>query len=407
MTATESEGPACPVVPGFRMSRGNDRPALTTVTEMDELGARHPVFWSDESQGYFVFMRQETIQEILQRPDEFSSRRPNPNVPAPEHDLIPVTMDPPDHTKWRRVLGGYFTPKRAERMDARMRDVAGQLIDAVIDRGECDFIADFASKFPAALFLEIMGLPLEEMDRFLAWTLKTTPGPNPNDPAGAVQVQAQSEVMDYIAGLIRQRRADPDPSREDIISDAINWQVDGRTPTDEELMLCFLTLFEAGLDTVNAQLSYVFHHLATHPSDRAWVARDPEIIPNAVEEFLRAFPIVKVGREVTVHRDVEGCPVKPGDRVLTPLMAAGRDESAYQDACTVRLDRTPIRHLSFGAGPHRCIGSHLARRELIIAMEEWHRRIPDYELVDPDAVTERTGVVCGLNYLPLRWPSTS
>lgn len=406
MTATESDGAGesvCPVVPGFRVGRGNDLPALATVAEFDELSGRHRVFWSDESQGYFVFLRHETIQEILQRPEEFSSRRPNPNVPAPEHDLIPVTMDPPEHTKWRRVLGGYFTPRRAEQLDDRMRGVARELIDEVVERGECDLIADFASKFPAAVFLDILGLPAQEMDRFLAWTLKTTPGPNPNDPAGAVQVQAQSEVMDYIAGLIRQRRADPDPTRQDIISDAINWRVDGNAPTDEELMLCLLTLFEAGLDTVNAQLSYIFYHLATHASDRAWLADDPGIIPNAVEEFLRAFPIVKVGREVMVEREIEGCPIKPGDRLLTPLMAAGRDESSYPDARSIKLDRTQIRHLSFGAGPHRCTGSHLARRELIVALEEWHNRIPDYELADPDAVTERTGVVCGLNYLPLRW----
>lgn len=403
MAVAEPDGAACPVEPNFRMGRGNAERALATVAEFDDLAARHPVFWSQESQGYHVFCTHAAIEEILQRPDEFSSRRPNPNVPAPEHDLIPVTMDPPEHTKWRRVLGGYFTPRRAEQMDAKMREVATELIDVVAGTGECDFIVDFASKFPAALFMEILGLPAEEMDRFLAWTLKTTPGPNPDDPAGAVQVQAQSEVMDYISRLIAQRREDPDPDRSDIISDALNWQVDGRTPTDSELMLCLLTLFEAGLDTVNAQLSYAFHHLATHPGDRRWIAEDPAIIPNAVEEFLRAFPIVKVGRESVVDREVAGCPVRKGDRLLTPLMPAGRDESVYPDARTVRLDRSPIRHLSFGTGPHRCIGSHLARRELIIALEEWHRRIPDYELADPSAVTERTGVVCGLNYLPLRW----
>lgn len=396
----------CPLESDFRVSRGNDLPALATYDEIDELADRERVFWSGESQGYYVFLRHETIQQILECPERFSSRRPNPNVPAPEHDLIPVTMDPPEHTKWRRVLGRYFTPRRAERMTERMREVARDLIDGFADQGECDFIADFSARFPAAVFLEMMGLPLEELDRFLAWTLKTTPGPNPNDPAGAIQAQSQAEVMEFIAALIKQRREDPDPRREDIISDAVNWRIDGRPPTDEELMLCCLTLFEAGLDTVNAQLSYAFHHLATHESDRAWLARQPAIIPHAVEEFLRAFPIVKVGREVKQESELEGYLLQPGDRLLTPLMASGRDKDEYTDARTVRFDRQIIRHISFGAGPHRCIGAHIARQELVVALEEWHRRIPDYDLVDHSAVTERTGVVCGLNFLPLRWPTS-
>lgn len=396
----------CPFEPNFRISRGNDLPALATFEEIDELADRQRVFWSGESQGYYVFLRHETIQEILERPERFSSRRPNPNVPAPEHDLIPVTMDPPEHTKWRRVLGRYFTPRRAEIMTDRMREVARELLDRFADGGECDLVADFSARFPAAVFLEMMGLPLEDLDRFLAWTLKTTPGPNPNDPAGAIQAQSQADVMAFIAGLIHDRRAHPDPSREDIISEAIHWEIDGRPPTDDELMLCCLTLFEAGLDTVNAQLSYAFHHLATHESDRGRLVREPALIPHAVEEFLRVFPIVKAGREVTQTSELEGCVLQPGDRLLTPLMASGRDTAEYDDARAIRFDRKAIRHISFGAGPHRCIGAHIARRELIVALEEWHRRIPDYELADHSAVTERTGVVCGLNFLPLRWPTS-
>jgi cytochrome P450 len=167
--------------------------------------------------------------------------------------------------------------------------------------------------------------------------------------------------------------------------------------------MCLLNVLLAGLDTVNAELSYFFYHLALHEQDRARIAHDPSIIPDAVEEMLRAFPIVRSGREVTTRYEIEGIHLQPGDLVFLPTMSAGRDESIYRDASSVRFDRGRVRHLSFGAGPHTCVGAYLARKELVVALEEWHRRIPDYELSDADEVTERNGHVCGLNSLPLRW----
>jgi cytochrome P450 len=157
----------------------------------------------------------------------------------------------------------------------------------------------------------------------------------------------------------------------------------------------------AGLDTVAAQSSYALLHLATHPQDRARVAQTPELIPGAVEELLRAYPIVQTARKATRDAEFHGCPIKAGDMAAFPLAAAGRDESVYPNARQVDLDRDVTRHLSFGGGPHRCLGSHLARQELTVLLAEWHRQIPDYELVDVPA--EHSGGVWGLQALPLRW----
>jgi cytochrome P450 len=403
MTDLQPGHAECPIERDFVIDRGNDLAPLATVEESDLLRERHDVFYSPEADGYYVLTRQEDILSVLQDATTFSSRRLSPNVPNPGFDLIPITMDPPVHTKWRHVLAGYFSPRRIERMDDKIRQVAIDLIESVRAQGECDFVRDFGTRFPAAIFLDILGLPIEETDRFLDWVNLTMRGPNPDDPSGAAQVQAQTEVMQYIHELVIERQANPDPERDDIISQAGEWRIDGVAPSDTELLLCCLTLYQAGLDTVNSELGYFFHHLATHPEDRTWIVRDPEIIPNAVEELLRAYPIVRAGREATRDVEVAGCPLRDGDVVLLPTMSAGRDDRAYDDATSVRFDRDGIRHLTFGAGPHRCVGSHLARRELIVALEEWHRRIPDYELADPSGVVEHSGQVCGLLTLPLRW----
>lgn len=401
--AGKPDEPKCPVQDDYRIERGNDLAPLEVIDELTKMRAKGPIFWTPNEEGYYVLTTHDTIRDAFQQPEIFSSSRLSPNVPQPEFDLIPITMDPPRHTKWRKVLGSYFTPKRSELMEDRIRQEAIELIEEFQPSGQCEFVKDFSSRFPAAIFLEMMGMPKDEMSEFLEWVSKAMRGPNPDDPEGKEQINAQLEVMQYMWKLIQDRRENPDPNRRDIISEASEWRVDGEPPTDQELLLCCLTLFQAGLDTVNSMLSFFFYHLATHPADRDRIAGDFTVIPNAVEEMLRAFPIARVGREVVAEHEVAGCPLKPGDRVLLATNSAGRDESMYTNPDQVDFDRETIRHLTFGAGPHRCIGSHLARRELAVALEEWHRRIPVYEISDMDAVTERSGQISGIANLPLRW----
>jgi cytochrome P450 len=162
-------------------------------------------------------------------------------------------------------------------------------------------------------------------------------------------------------------------------------------------------MFMAGLDTVTAELGYSFLHLAEHPDDRKVIVEHPELIPKAVEELLRLYPIVNTPREVAEDTEVAGCPMRKGDIVMLSFPSAGRDESRYPDALTADFSRSDMSHLTFGAGPHRCLGSHLARHEMEIAYREWHRRIPHYRLAQGDAAKETAGIMMTLNTLPLAW----
>jgi cytochrome P450 len=154
---------------------------------------------------------------------------------------------------------------------------------------------------------------------------------------------------------------------------------------------------------VAAQLSYAFYHLANHDTDRQRLIDDPSLVPHAVEELMRAYPIVQTSRIATSDFDFRGCPVKEGDMVSFPLGMAGRDPKAYEKSREVDLDRENPRHISFGAGPHRCLGSHLARQEMVVALQEWHKLIPNYRVSDPDAVIEHSAGVYSLECLPLAW----
>jgi cytochrome P450 len=402
--ASDRSRDRCPVESDYRVNRGDDLPPLWTVRNADALRERHDVFWAPEGDGYYVFTRFDATRAITQNTKVFSSRRSAPELPPREPKMIPSMLDPPLHTKWRQLLVSYFVPERVDALDGRMREACAELIDAVQPQGGCEFVDAFSSRFPAVIFLEMLGLSVDDdsLARCLALTTRAQRIATPDDPTGAGSADAQADVIAYLADIVRERRA-RSVARDDIIDRALEWRIDGRPLSDEEMLLCLLNLFLAGLDTVNAQLTYFFFHLATHDADRARLVRHPAVIPNAVEEMMRAYAIVRFGREVTTPFEIEGVHLEPGDLVFVATMSAGRDDARYERADVVDFDRADTRNLSFGAGPHHCLGSHLARKELAVALEEWHRRIPDYEIDDLRAITERNGHVCGLNVLPLRW----
>jgi cytochrome P450 len=376
------------------------------VDQLDVLRREHPVFRSDEAQGYWVFTRNGIITEALQQPEIFSSRATVPTIPEPPYQWIPLMIDPPDHTKWRKLLGGWFSPGRIATLETSVRHRCTELVDAITTRGSCDFVADFASQFPTTIFLQILGLPVDQLGKFMEWEDRILHFDSSTDPDYVDMTAAMDEVRTHFADLISIRRDDPESRGDDIVSAATDWKIDGQPISDDELLSCMLLLFMAGLDTVAAQLSFVFRHLATVPHDRVRLLKDPSLIPAAIEELLRAYPIVRLGRKVTQDIDFHGCPLRSGDMVAMPLAFATRDEDVYEDATEVRFDREPFRNFAFGAGPHRCLGSHLARRELIVAVEEWHKRIPEYCVAPHAEVVEHSGNgVYGLDHLPLRWPT--
>ncbi|WP_181779851.1 cytochrome P450 [Pseudonocardia pini] len=399
MTNTEPVR-TCPVV-DYVMSPA-PVPAGTLFSRMDGYqDTAKPAVRTEEANGYWIFTEQSVILDGLQQPDLWSNSVIVPTEPNPAYKWIPIMLDPPEHTKWRRLLGGYFSPGRTKSMEADQHRLAAELVAGVRERGECDFVRDIAQVFPSTIFLQIMGMPRDKLPEFMEWEHMILHQDNESDPDGSTRMAGMQKVMGYFSGLVAERRANPDPDAEDVVSAAVKWEIDGEPAADADVLNCLLLLFMAGLDTVAGQSSYALWHLATHDADRQRIVAEPERIPKAVEELLRAYPIVQTARKATRDADFHGCPIKAGDMAAFPLSAAGRDEGAYPGARGVDLDREVTRHLSFGGGPHRCLGSHLARQELAILLEEWHKQIPEYELAEPPR--EHGGGVWGLEDLKLRW----
>jgi cytochrome P450 len=343
----------------------------------------------------------EEIRSTLQDPTTFSNSAIVVGEPNPSYMQIPEMVDPPLHTKWRHLLGPFFAPGAVERLKPRVYEVINEILDDVEGRGQCDFVADVALRFSNTVFMEIFGLPVSDADQFQAWetAILHTPPSAGDVTSSQRRLTAMREVTGYFAQLVAERRRQP---REDIVSTALTWTIDGKPISDEDLLSCCLLMFMAGLDTVAAQLSYSMYHLATHPGDRLRLAADPGLWPSAIEEFLRYYAFVSPGRKATRDTEIAGCPVAAGQMVWLPLASANRDPAEFPDADQIQIDRRSNRHLAFGAGPHRCLGSHLARRELLVGLTEWHRRIPEYRLDPGVAVTEH-GRQVGLNNLPLVW----
>ncbi|MEV0586388.1 cytochrome P450 [Nonomuraea sp. NPDC050310] len=368
------------------------QPAGLAIPRLDLIREEHRAFRSEVGGGFWVLTRYEAIVAALQDHELFSNAAVSVFDPEPRYRWIPEMLDPPEHTEWRRRLRPLFAPGRIAAMETHIRATCAALVRELAGRGECDFVPDFARRFPTTIFLELMGLPVERLETFLAWEdaiLHAPPAPDRRE----ARMAAMGEVSACFAELIRERRAEP---RDDLVSVAAGWDV----PEEDLLALCLL-LFLAGLDTVTAQLSFAFWHLSEHPAERAALVAEPARIPAAVEEFVRAYSIVLPGRKLTRDAVVEGCPMRAGEMVLLPLTMANRDPGAFPDAAEVVLDRAKNRHLGFGAGVHRCLGAHLARAELRIALEEWHRVIPDYQV--SGEVVEHVYQLLGLDHLPLRW----
>ena len=402
MAATDGTPAGSPVCP-LRLEDVN--PPLTGPGEhfagYDRLRERAPVHAGvagPQEHPFWLVTEMSYIRECFQAPEVFSNSAVAPHTPNPTYLQIPEMLDGRRHQRWRQLLGPFFAPGAVTRYKPRVHEVISEILDEVAPRGECDYVADVALRFPNTVFMEIMGLPVADAAEFQVWETAILHGGNTSSPEAQAAMQ---QVMDYFAALIRRRREDPRP---DMVSAATTWQIDGEPISDRDLLAFCLLMFMAGLDTVAMQLSYSMLHLAGNPQDRHRLNAEPALWARAVEEFLRYYAFVAPGRKVTADTEIAGCPVKAGEMLFMPLASANRDPKEFPDADKVIIDRTENRHLAFGAGPHRCLGSHLARQELLIGLTEWHKRIPDYELDPVTAIREHGGQV-GLDNLPLRWPA--
>ncbi|MCV7370950.1 cytochrome P450 [Mycolicibacterium duvalii] len=399
-----------PAVPVVTFDYTTTEPEGTWFARYDALRAQFPWYRNEFGPGFWTVCNYQGILEIMQNPQVFSNSVVTALDPEPAIKWIPEMLDGDEHKQWRRQLGPLFSPGAVERMESTVRQRAIDIIDGIIARahasaatgtgqGSCDFMADFALRFPTTIFLEMMGLPVEELDEFLAWEHDILHAGGSDEEKLQKQMAAMFAVMGRFSTVIAERREEP---RDDIVSKALTYEIDGNPVTDQDMLSFCLLMFMAGLDTVSVTLGWIFLHLARNDADRERIVAEPAAIPTAVEEFVRAYAIVIPARKVMEDIEIQGCPMKAGDMVNIPLAAATRDDAAFPDATTVDIARKPNNHIGFGAGPHRCLGSHLARQELRIAMEEWHARIPNYRLA-PDAQMLESGGQLGLENLPLVW----
>jgi cytochrome P450 len=351
----------------------------------------------------------EVIDEALRHPEIFSSNMDAIDLKN-KRPMIPLQIDPPEQKKYRKLLDPLFNPRKMAAMEEEVAVLVNQLIDRFIDKGAVDFATEFSIPFPSQVFLTLLGLPLDELDRFL--TMKdgiirpdhVTGAVWGTAVASAYQQKIADSVYDYFNQVLDEREVE---RRDDLLSQFLDAEVEGHQLTREDILdICFLFLI-AGLDTVTATLDCMFAFLAQHPEQRQQLVDDPGLIPNAIEELLRwETPVMGVARVAVQETELGGCPIHSGDQVMIMLGSANTDEAEFPDGDLVRFDREVNRHLAFGGGIHRCLGSHLARMELRVALREWHRRIPEYS-VEPDHTLVYTPAIRSIEHFPMRFTAAS
>jgi cytochrome P450 len=361
------------------------------------------IFWSPRNGGHWVSTRAADI-EVMQR-DHTRFSHHCFTIPKKPEDMpreLPSELDPPRHTPLRRPLTAALMPKIVYGLDDQVRSLSADLVDGLRDRGRCEFIAEFGEILPITVFLEFVDLPVTDRHFLLPKVARVVRGSTPE-----IRHDALLEVIDYITAIVRDRRARPG---EDMLSAVVNAiDLGGDRINEADAVAYAGTVLFGGLDTVTAMLSFVARFLARSPEHRRQLIGridDEAYMRNATEELLRRHGIASTARLITHDMDYNGAPFRGGEMVLVLNMLHGLDERRFERPLTVDFDRpAPISHAIFGNGPHTCPGAVLARRELRIFLQEWLRRIPDFEVTPGTTPVTTTGLVSGITRLELSWPA--
>jgi len=390
-TATSGERETgCPV---FHQDFSAPQPLGSHWALADRLREQGPLYFNSYAQGYWIFTRYDAVKDIYKNPEIFSSESITPWQPEPIYRFVPTQIDPPQHIKYRRILNPWFSPRRMDAAEPMIRSICSRLVEETAPLGSCNFVKEFALRYPTEAFLGVIGIDLSHADRFLVWVEDFFRGFG-GDPEGQqAMANALASIRQYWVDALAERRDDPAPREGDIASYLLHAKYDDERPlTDDELLDMLTVLVLAGLDTTRAQLGYMFRHLAMHPEDRRRLIDEPKLIPSAVEEVLRYYTMIfGDGRKVTQDLSFHGAELKKGDMVYGLVSAANRDPRVYERANEYVIDRKKNHHFGFASGPHRCLGLHLARREMQVAVEEWLRVIPDFWLAGDSVIMERGG----------------
>jgi len=366
----------------------------------DQIRAKCPIAHTERFHGVFLPTRYQDVRDIAYDPQRFSSRRVVVRESYPiAASAPPITSDPPDHRAARMVLLPAFTPKAVDRLEGRTRALCNELIDRMLEKhaaGEpVDGAVDYAQHIPVRIIAHMLGLPESAGDLFREWIhLVLVAGIDDSQSL----VRGFTEMTGYFKKVIAERRAQPG---DDLVSYLLDAEFDGHRFDDEHVLGTMRLLLIAGIDTTWSGLGASIWHLAGHDDDRRRLVAEPELIPTAIEEFLRAYSPVTMARVVREDTEFNGCPMKKDEAILLSFPAANRDPAMFPDADKVIIDRKENRHAAFGLGIHRCVGSNLARMEMTVAVQELLKRIPEFKLDESRPTTWSAGTVRGPRLLPL------
>ncbi len=356
------------------------------------------IFWATTAaNGHpgWVLTRQALLQEAYADPEHFSSERADLAAMGINWKLNPLEFDPPEHHKYRRLLNPLFTPRAVSAMESSVKEVCDELVAGFADRGSCEFIGEFAEKFPSYVFLDLMGMPRDMLPQFLAWEHQLLRAEDPRQ-----RVAAMMSVFEYLQTFIDEQRRQPTT---ELMRTILGATYEGQRPlTQDEVMGMVALLYIGGLDTVYSTLGWIFRHLVGDAALQQRLRAHPKLIPQAIEEFLRAYPVAQPHRKIKTDIEFHGVTMRKGDHVLMATFAANRDPRVYENPHQVDIDRH-ARMLTFAAGPHLCLGIHLAKRELRTVVEAFLSRFGNIRMPDGEKCECHTGGTWGVDRLVIEW----
>ncbi|MDB5583879.1 MAG: cytochrome [Bradyrhizobium sp.] len=358
------------------------------------------IFWTPRNGGHWVATRHDDIKEIQTNHERFSHKYFTlPVDPASTFDPLPLSKDPPEHGPYRRIIMPTFMPKMVDRAEIIVRQVAVDLINDLAPKGECDFIEEFARKLPIAVFMTIVDLPFE--DRLILL-------PHAEVVVRSGDMQKRREANEfmgqYLQKWVEARRENPG---DDLISTVVHANVGDRPITSDEIFSLLILILFGGLDTVASMMGFICRFLATHPEHRHDLTEHPDLMRNAVEELIRRHGVSNTARYITQDFEYKGVQLRKADMIQIPNPLYGLDDRLVEDPLSVDFRRKRVQHAAFGNGPHTCPGAVLARREISVFLEEWLKRIPDFEIKPGTRAEVATGLVNGVNRLDIVWDPAS
>ncbi len=361
------------------------------------------LIWTPYTGGHWIATRGKLIQEIFADPARFSSEVIFlPKEAGQKYEMVPTRMDPPEHTPYRKLLAKGLNAGQVRRIEEKARRVSIDLIESFRQKGGCDFSRDYAQIFPVQVFMALADLPMEDVPLLnrLACQMTRPDGNSPEEMAKSLD-DANRGFFAYAEPIIKQRVGQ---EGDDLITIMVNGDIDGQPINHEKALGLVSLLLLGGLDTVVNFLGYMMLYLARRPDKALELRSQPQKIARGMEEIFRRFPVVSDARMVTGDFEYCGAQLRKGDMILLPTALHGLDETLTPNPMELDFERPAVTHALFGGGPHRCAGAHLARMEVLVTLEEWLRRIPEFSLEPGARPIYHSGIVATVENVPFIWP---